>query len=63
MNRWDRLLAFACLVTASSGLFFVLAPGATEAVFNRMVLGGGSSPVVGSEARQYLQFVYECSVP
>ena len=58
MNRWDRLLAFACVATGCSGLFFVVAGGATEAIFNRMVFGSAPSPVVGSDARDYLKFVY-----
>ena len=58
MNRWDRLLAFACVATGCSGLFFVVAGGATEAIFNRMVFGSAPSPVVGSNARDYLKFVY-----
>ena len=58
MNRWDRLLAFACVATGCSGLFFVVAGGATEAIFNRLVFGSAPSPVVGSDARDYLKFVY-----
>lgn len=58
MNRWDRLLVFACLATGCSGLFFVVAGGATEVIFNRMVFGSAPSPVVGADARDYLRFVY-----
>ncbi len=59
LNRWDRLLVFACSATGCSGLFVVVAGGgATEAIFNRMVFGSAVSPVVGSDARDYLRFVY-----